>query len=67
MGLRDMCVGEKRTVIIPPHLGYGETGVGRYLKPHICSYLAYQSWEINADKIDLFTFNTSLNSVTTHF
>lgn len=26
MGLREMCVG-KRTVIIPPHLGYGEAGV----------------------------------------
>lgn len=31
MGLREMCVGEKRTVIIPPHLGYGEAGVGESL------------------------------------
>ncbi|XP_069814549.1 peptidyl-prolyl cis-trans isomerase FKBP9 isoform X1 [Dendropsophus ebraccatus] len=27
IGLRDMCVGEKRTVVIPPHYGYGEAGV----------------------------------------
>ncbi|XP_048870790.1 peptidyl-prolyl cis-trans isomerase FKBP10 isoform X1 [Brienomyrus brachyistius] len=27
-GLRGMCVGEKRVVIVPPHLGHGEKGAG---------------------------------------
>lgn len=25
-GLRGMCVGERRIIIIPPHLGHGERG-----------------------------------------
>ena len=28
-GLKGMCVGEKREVIVPPHLGHGENG-GQY-------------------------------------
>lgn len=27
-GLMGVCVGEKRTVTIPPHLAYGEEGTG---------------------------------------
>lgn len=26
VGLRGMCVGEKRVITVPPHLGHGEKG-----------------------------------------
>lgn len=36
-GLKDMCVGEKRKLTIPPALAYGKEGKGKTLKHSPCS------------------------------
>lgn len=29
--LQGLCIGEKRRVILPPHMAYGEKGTGEYV------------------------------------
>ena len=38
-GLLGVCIGEKRRIVVPPHLGYGEEGRGEH-QHHLPSSLA---------------------------
>jgi len=38
-GVAGMCVGERRTLIVPARMAYGETGVGEVIPP--CSTLVF--------------------------
>lgn len=32
-GLREMCIGEKRRLLLPPHFAYGPAGAGSVIPP----------------------------------
>ncbi|XP_062839958.1 peptidyl-prolyl cis-trans isomerase FKBP14 isoform X2 [Anolis carolinensis] len=43
-GLTEMCIGEKRKLVIPPSLGYGKEGKGNFLQLHQPIRLHYHIW-----------------------
>lgn len=42
-GLLGVCIGERRRIVVPPHLGYGEEGRGVYYLPSSLTLLPHCS------------------------
>lgn len=52
MGIKGMCIGEKRKLIIPPHLGYGSRAIENVIPPN--SVLIFKTELISIKKKSSF-------------
>jgi FKBP-type peptidyl-prolyl cis-trans isomerase len=51
-GLADMCPGEKRKLIVPPHLGFGEQGSPPRIPPNATLIYTIDLVEIERPELD---------------
>lgn len=51
MGVKSMCLGEKRRLHIPSHLGYGKTGAGGVIPPNADLIFEVEMVQINDVKL----------------
>lgn len=58
MGIKGMCIGEKRKLIIPPHLGYGARGIQNVIPPN--SVLIFTTELMSIKRKSLFDPNLLL-------
>ena len=59
-GLMNMCLWERRKITIPPHLGYGQRGVGQTIPPN--STLVFYTRLIKIERVSWYVNQVNMFS-----